>query len=67
MSATGLKPADLNGLSDPYVKFRLAGQLAKSKTVMMTLDPEWDEIFEFAGVRGELVSLPFAPHPNPTL
>ncbi len=69
MSATGLKPADLNGKSDPYVKLMLAGQRAKSKTIMMTLDPQWDESFEFAGVRGELVSPPFTPtHPRtPTL
>ena len=55
MSATGLKSADRNGKSDPFVKLMLAGQRAKSKTIMMTLDPQWDEHFEFAGIRGELV------------
>ena len=65
MSATGLKSADRNGKSDPFVKLMLAGQRAKSKTIMMTLDPQWDETFDFVGVRGELVSLPFAPHPSP--
>ena len=47
VSATGLKSADLNGKSDPYVKLMLAGQRAKSKTIMMTLDPQWDESFAF--------------------
>lgn len=55
MNATGLKSADLNGKSDPYVRLTLAGQQAKSKTIMKTLDPQWDELFEFVGVRGELV------------
>ena len=55
MSATGLKSADLNGKSDPYVRLTLAGQQAKSKTIMKSLDPQWDETFEFVGVRGELV------------
>lgn len=65
VSATGLKSADLNGKSDPYVKLMLAGQRAKSKTIMMTLDPQWDESFEFVGVRGELVSLPFTHTQTP--
>ena len=59
VSATGLKSADLNGKSDPYVRLTLAGQQAKSKTIMKSLDPQWDETFEFVGVRGELVSLHF--------
>ena len=68
MSATGLKSADRNGKSDPFVKLMLAGQRAKSKTIMMTLDPQWDETFEFTGLRGELVSPPVTPHPRtPTL
>ena len=70
MSATGLKSADLNGKSDPYVRLTLAGQQAKSKTIMKSLDPQWDETFEFVGVRGELVILcpshpHLHPHPNP--
>ena len=63
MSATGLKSADLNGKSDPYVRLTLAGQQAKSKTLMKSLDPQWDETFEFVGVRGELVIVcPSHPH-----
>ena len=57
MSATGIKSADLNGKSDPYVRLTLAGQQAKSKTIMKSLDPQWDETFEFVGVRGELVMI----------
>lgn len=55
VSAAGLKSADRNRKSDPFAKLSLAGQRAKSKTCMETLDPQWDEHFEFAGVRGELV------------
>ena len=55
MSATGLKSADRNGKSDPFVQLMLAGQRVKSKTIMETLDPQWDEHFEFMGIRGELV------------
>ena len=51
----GLKASDRNGKSDPYAKLELAGQRAKSKTMMATLDPQWDEHFEFVGVRGELL------------
>ena len=57
VSATGLKSADLNEKSDPYVRLTLAGQQAKSKTIMKSLDPQWDETFEFVGVRGKLVML----------
>ena len=66
MSATGLKSADPNGKSDPYVRLTLAGQQAKSKTIMKSFDPQWDETFEFVGVRGELVILcPSHPHLHP--
>ena len=44
VGATGLKAADRNGKSDPFAKLSLAGQRAKSKTIMATLDPQWDEL-----------------------
>ena len=44
-----LKSADRNGLSDPYAYLRLAGKKRKSKTIMKTLDPDWNEEFEFSG------------------
>ncbi|XP_030579905.1 multiple C2 and transmembrane domain-containing protein 1 isoform X2 [Archocentrus centrarchus] len=41
-----LSPMDPNGLSDPYVKFRLGPQKYKSKTVPKTLSPQWREQFD---------------------
>ncbi|XP_041424408.1 multiple C2 and transmembrane domain-containing protein 1 isoform X3 [Xenopus laevis] len=38
-----LKAMDANGLSDPYVKFRLGHQKYKSKTLPKTLNPQWRE------------------------
>jgi len=55
IGAKGLKPADRNGNSDPYVQILIGGQRARSKTIKATLDPQWGETFEFAGVRGELL------------
>ncbi|XP_053734907.1 multiple C2 and transmembrane domain-containing protein 1-like isoform X3 [Synchiropus splendidus] len=41
-----LIPMDSNGLSDPYVKFRLGHQKYRSKTVSKTLCPQWREQFD---------------------
>lgn len=38
---TGLKAADRNGLSDPYLKLSLGAKLFKSTTIKKTLSPEW--------------------------
>ncbi|KAG1957016.1 multiple C2 and transmembrane domain-containing protein [Pimephales promelas] len=38
---------DTNGLSDPYVKFRMGHQKYKSKTIPKTLNPQWREQFDF--------------------
>uniref|UniRef100_A0A665T4N8 Multiple C2 domains, transmembrane 1a n=1 Tax=Echeneis naucrates TaxID=173247 RepID=A0A665T4N8_ECHNA len=43
----GLQPMDANGLSDPYVKFRMGYQKYKSKTIPKTLNPQWREQFDF--------------------
>ncbi|XP_068103692.1 multiple C2 and transmembrane domain-containing protein 1 isoform X2 [Hyperolius riggenbachi] len=40
-----LKAMDANGLSDPYVKFRLGHQKYRSKTLPKTLHPQWREQF----------------------
>ncbi|XP_075037156.1 multiple C2 and transmembrane domain-containing protein 1 isoform X2 [Mixophyes fleayi] len=40
-----LKAMDANGLSDPYVKFRLGHQKYRSKTLPKTLNPQWREQF----------------------
>uniref|UniRef100_A0A8C3JKD3 Multiple C2 and transmembrane domain-containing protein 1 n=1 Tax=Calidris pygmaea TaxID=425635 RepID=A0A8C3JKD3_9CHAR len=42
-----LKAMDANGLSDPYVKFRLGHQKYKSKIMPKTLNPQWREQFDF--------------------
>ncbi|KAJ8006138.1 hypothetical protein DPEC_G00125130 [Dallia pectoralis] len=47
IEARGLKPMDANGLSDPYVKFRLGHQKYKSKKIAKTLNPQWREQFDF--------------------
>ncbi|KAJ6643284.1 Multiple C2 and transmembrane domain-containing protein [Pseudolycoriella hygida] len=41
-----LAAMDKNGLSDPYVKFKMGGRLLhKSKTLHRDLNPVWDETF----------------------
>ena len=48
--AAGLKAADPNGKSDPYVVLETGGlKTQKSSVVPKTLDPVWNESFEFAG------------------
>nr|QEN96194.1 multiple C2 domain and transmembrane region protein 1a isoform 1 [Danio rerio] len=47
IEAHDLQPMDNNGLSDPYVKFRLGHQKYKSKTIPKTLNPQWREQFDF--------------------
>ncbi|XP_050310849.1 multiple C2 and transmembrane domain-containing protein isoform X4 [Anthonomus grandis grandis] len=42
----GLVAMDKNGLSDPYVKFKIGGRLVyKSRTIYRDLNPTWDESF----------------------
>ncbi|XP_068191681.1 multiple C2 and transmembrane domain-containing protein 1 isoform X2 [Antennarius striatus] len=41
-----LTPMDPNGLSDPYVKFKLGHQKYRSKTVPKSLSPQWREQFD---------------------
>jgi hypothetical protein len=51
--ASKLKQADLFGLSDPYVKVKVnpwsvgRGQTFKTKTIMNTLSPVWEESYKF--------------------
>ncbi|GAA6098319.1 multiple C2 and transmembrane domain-containing protein 1 isoform X1 [Tachysurus ichikawai] len=42
-----LQPMDTNGLSDPYIKFRMGHQKYKSKTIHKSLNPQWREQFDF--------------------
>jgi Ca2+-dependent lipid-binding protein len=46
-SAKGLKAMDLTGKSDPYVIFDYLKNRKMSKVVSKSLDPVWDEEFEF--------------------
>ncbi|MCD7458812.1 hypothetical protein HAX54_039278 [Datura stramonium] len=46
LEAEDLKPADLNGLSDPYVKGHLGPYRFKTKTQKKTLAPQWQEEFK---------------------
>lgn len=47
LSAEGLRAADRNGLSDPYVKLSLGEQQLRSTTVKRTLAPRFEEDFYF--------------------
>ena len=54
VAARGLAAMDSNGLSDPFVKLYLGEEGIfnhhehhRSKTIQNTLNPEWDETFEF--------------------
>jgi len=48
-SASGLKPADWNGKSDPYVIVKSGTFEARTKIVYSTLDPVWEEDLVFSG------------------
>ena len=61
VSATGLAAADSNGLSDPYATvFHRAMPEVVHKTHVMrkTLDPEWDEQFDFHGTLDQMIAAP---------
>mmetsp|Transcript_10016 Transcript_10016/g.25945 ORF Transcript_10016/g.25945 Transcript_10016/m.25945 type:complete len:350 (-) Transcript_10016:367-1416(-) len=55
-SAHGLEAADLEGTSDPYVILECGGQKDKSTVVEKTLDPDWNETFEFEGWLDDFVA-----------
>ncbi|KAJ8678431.1 hypothetical protein QAD02_014218, partial [Eretmocerus hayati] len=46
VEAKNLLPMDIDGLSDPYVKFRLGSEKYKSKVANKTLSPVWLEQFD---------------------
>ena len=61
VSATGLAAADGNGLSDPYATvFHRAMPEVVHKTHVMrkTLDPEWDEQFDFHDTLDQMIAAP---------
>ncbi|KAL6952670.1 acetolactate synthase [Sarracenia purpurea var. burkii] len=46
IEAADMKPSDLNGLADPYVKGRLGPYRFRTKTQWKTLSPKWHEEFK---------------------
>jgi Ca2+-dependent lipid-binding protein len=56
LQAVGLKAADSNGQSDPYVVLCFLGKKHKSKVVPKTLNPQWNQSFEFNGTLRELTT-----------
>ena len=56
--AMGLLAADLNGLSDPYVVVQTTGQQRRTRIIRKTLEPTWDESFEFHGALNDFLSSP---------
>jgi len=56
--ARRLVPMDRNGLSDPFVVLKLSARRTRYRTSIKkeTLDPVWDQFFEFRGSVGEFVA-----------
>ncbi|KAF5477412.1 hypothetical protein F2P56_004052 [Juglans regia] len=46
VEASGMKPSDLNGLADPYIKGQLGPYRFRTKTQKKTLAPKWLEEFK---------------------
>jgi len=57
-SAQDLLAADPNGLSDPYVRIVFGAKKATTKVMYETLDPIWNEVFEFEGWMNDLLDFP---------
>eukprot|EP01080_Neovahlkampfia_damariscottae_P001743 gene1743-512_t len=47
IEAKDLPKMDFFGKSDPYVNVKVAGQMKKTKIIKRTLNPHWDESFDF--------------------
>jgi Ca2+-dependent lipid-binding protein len=45
--AEHLPGMDLSGLSDPFVKLHYDGKMQKTNVIRESLDPEWNESFDF--------------------
>ena len=58
-SGQGLMACDSNGLSDPFARVTLDGRkFHKTKVCGKTLDPVWEETFEWVGDRASLCQSP---------
>ncbi|KJE91986.1 hypothetical protein CAOG_03028 [Capsaspora owczarzaki ATCC 30864] len=53
VSGQGLAAKDMNGLSDPYCLVSFESHQFKTKRILETLNPVWDETFEFPILCGE--------------
>ena len=58
LSASGLKAADSNGKSDPYIKLKLNRREQHSRTEKKTLDPVYNEDFTWMAKKGTVLSKP---------
>ena len=47
VQARRLQAADSNGLSDPYVVVKVGSHSARSRTVLKSLEPHWNETMAF--------------------
>ncbi|KAI3411505.1 uncharacterized protein J3R85_017931 [Psidium guajava] len=54
IEASEMKPSDLNGLADPYVKGKLGPYIFKTKTQKKTLAPKWHEEFRIPIITWEM-------------
>eukprot|EP00966_Prymnesium_polylepis_P123543 2856363-Prymnesium_polylepis.1 len=55
--AWGLRAADPNGSSDPFVVVSTVKGQQKGRVVKRSLSPQWDETFEFEGVISDFVGV----------
>ncbi|XP_071727144.1 C2 domain-containing protein At1g53590-like [Rutidosis leptorrhynchoides] len=46
VEASGIKPSDIHGLADPYLKGQLGAYRFRTKTLKKTLSPKWQEEFK---------------------
>ena len=61
--ACGVRAADKNGLSDPYVAVKVAGKRPRrTRTITETLNPVWEQDLKFEGSIQSLISKPVELH-----
>ena len=56
IGATDLLIGDLNGLSDPYVKFKISGKKYKTDIIYETLNPYWSKTLTLILDKGTISS-----------
>ncbi|XP_054815118.1 C2 domain-containing protein At1g53590-like isoform X2 [Prosopis cineraria] len=57
VEGSDMKPSDLNGLADPYVKGHLGGYRFRTKIQRKTLSPKWHEEFKIPIVTWEYTNI----------